>query len=152
MLDQGTALKRRIIDTLRPSTLDMLGLAPAARDLVETFAAEARVIVDAEIDEEIELPADDALVLYRIIEEALSNIRKHAGASHAWVELGRSGDIAHLLVRDDGKGFDASPASKSGHGIPVMRQRIHSLGGEFAATSVPGSGTTIEVWLPVRTT
>src|SRR6185436_4904260 len=69
MLDQGTALKRRLIDNLRPSTLDMLGLAPAARDLVETFAGDERIVVNAEIDEEILLRNEDALELYRILQE-----------------------------------------------------------------------------------
>jgi signal transduction histidine kinase len=150
MLDQGTALKRRMIDALRPSTLDMLGLAPAVRDLVETFATDARVVVDAEIDEEITLPGDDALVLYRIVEAALANISRHAGASQAWVELGRSGNLVHLLVRDDGKGFDPLKAGVAGHGLAVMRHHVFALGGKFAATSSPGAGASIEVWLPVR--
>ena len=150
MLDQGTALKRRVIDNLRPSTLDMLGLAPAARDLVETFAEDARIVVDTDIDEEVLPGNDDALVLYRIIEEALSNISAHADASHVWVALDRAGDLAHLLVRDDGKGFDPSRMPKSGHGIPVMRQRIRAMGGKFLLTSAPGAGTSVEVWLPLR--
>ena len=146
MLDQGTALKRRLIDSLMPSTLEMLGLAPAARDLVETFAGDARVIVDAEIDEEIALPGEDALVLYRIIEEALSNIRKHASASHAWVELGRSGDVAHLLVRDDGRGFDPQgPAD--GFGLTGMRERVALLRGDLEVASSAG-GTTISAAIP----
>jgi signal transduction histidine kinase len=150
MLDQGTALKRRIIDNLRPSTLDMLGLAPAARDLVESFASEERITVDAEIDEEIVLRNDDALTLYRIIQEALANVAKHANATQAWVELGRAGDLVHLLVRDDGKGFDPLSVPQSGHGVAVMRQRIRALGGKFSLTSSSGAGTTIEVWLPLR--
>ena len=151
VIDQGTALKRRLIDNLRPSTLDMLGLAPAARDLVESFAADAHITVDAEIDEEIVLRNDDALALYRIIQEALANVREHADAAKAWVELKREGDLIHVLVRDDGKGFDPVALSRSGgHGLSAMRQRVRALGGKFAVNSQPGGGATVEVWLPFR--
>ena len=151
MIDQGTALKRRIIDNLRPSTLDMLGLAPATRDLVEGFATDARIMVDAEIDEEIVLRNDDALALYRIIQEALVNVREHADASKVWVELGREGDLIHALVRDDGKGFDPVALPRSaGHGLSAMRQRIRALGGKFGVSSSPGGGTTVDAWLPYR--
>jgi signal transduction histidine kinase len=151
MIDQGTALKRRIIDNLRPSTLDMLGLAPAARDLVESFAAESRITVDTEIDEEIVLRNDDALALYRIIQEALANVRQHADASKVSVGLTREGDLIHALVRDDGKGFDPVALPRSGgHGLSAMRQRIRALGGKFAVNSAPGNGATVDVWLPYR--
>jgi len=150
MLDQGTALKRRIIDNLRPSTLDMLGLAPAARDLVETFAGNAKIVVDAEIDDEIVIRNDDALVLFRLIQEALANVERHANASEAWVELRREGDTIRVLVRDNGTGFDPAARREPGGGIALMRQRLRALGGKFNLTSIPGSGTTIEASLPVR--
>jgi len=150
MLDQGTALKRRIIDNLRPSTLDMLGLAPAARDLVETFAGTARITVDAEIDEDIVLRNDDALVLFRVIQEALRNVEQHARATEVWVELRREGDMMRVLVRDNGSGFDPLAPRAAGGGIALMRQRLRALGGKFTVNSSAGNGTVIEAWLPAR--
>jgi signal transduction histidine kinase len=150
MLDQGTALKRRIIDNLRPSTLDMLGLAPAVRDLVETFAGTARITVDAEIDEDIVLRNDDALVLFRVIEEALRNVEQHARATAVWVELRREGDMMRVLVRDNGAGFDPLAPRAAGGGIALMRQRQRARGGKFTVSSSAGNGTVIEAWLPAR--
>jgi len=150
MIDQGTAFKRRLIEDLRPSTLDMLGLAPAARDLAETFAANARVVVDADIDDDIAVRSDDAVALYRLLQEALANVEQHAAATEAWIELKRAGDMVHLFVRDNGRGFDAHAADTKGHGIAMMRQRIRALGGRFGLASEPGHGTTLEAWLPYR--
>ncbi|MEO7760903.1 MAG: ATP-binding protein [Casimicrobiaceae bacterium] len=150
MLDQGTALKRRIIDNLRPSTRDMLGLAPAARDLVESFSSDSQITVDTEIDEDIVLRNDDALALYRMLQEALANVSRHAQASAVTVELGRAGELIHVLVRDNGKGFDPLSLTGSGHGLSAMRQRIRALGGKFSVKSAPGAGTTIDVWMPFR--
>jgi signal transduction histidine kinase len=150
MLDQGTALKRRIIDNLRPSTLDMLGLAPAARDLVETFAGTARITVDAEIDDDIVLRNDDALVLFRVIQEALRNVEQHSHATAVAVELRREGDMMHVLVRDNGGGFDPLAPRGAGGGIALMRQRLRALGGKFTVNAAPGNGTVIEAWLPAR--
>jgi signal transduction histidine kinase len=150
MIDQGTAFKRRTVESLRPSTLDMLGLAPAARDLVETFAANARVVVDADIDDDVAVRSEDAVALYRLLQEALANIEQHAEASEAWIELKREGDMVHLRVRDNGRGFDPHATGGKGHGIAMMRQRIRALGGRFDLASEAGGGTTADAWLPYR--
>lgn len=151
MLDQATALKRRLIDSLRPSTLDMLGLASAVRELVENFAAESRITIEATIDGEITIRNDEALATFRIIQEVLGNIRKFADASAVRVLLERVGNQLHLTVRDNGKGFE--PMEKqhaAGHGLAAMRQQVHAMDGTLTLISAPGAGAEVEVFLPIR--
>ena len=151
MLDQGTALKRRLIDNLRPSTLDMLGMAPAVRELVENFASDSHTLAEAEIDGKIIPRNDDALMIYRIIQEALSNVRKYAEASKVQVILERVDDLVRVYVSDNGRGFDPFAArSSAGHGLAAMRRRIQAIGGKFSVVSSAGAGTELEVWLPFR--
>lgn len=149
MLDQGATLKRRIIENLRPSTLELLGLAPAVRELVENFAASARTPAEAKIESDVVPRNDDALVVYRIIQEALSNVHRHAHATQVQVALERADDLLRVYVRDNGRGFDPLAAQKpAGHGLAVMRQRVGALGGKLSIVSAAGSGTEVEVWLP----
>jgi signal transduction histidine kinase len=151
MLDQGAALKRRIIDNLRPATLDLLGLGSAVRELVENFASESQAVASAQIDDEIDQRNDDALAVYRIIEEALTNVKRHAQASEVRVMLERAGDMLRVHVRDNGKGFDPLAArSSQGNGLAAMRQRVRSMGGRVSIVSLPGAGAEVEVWLPFR--
>ena len=151
MLDQGMALKRRVIDNLRPSTLDLLGLAPAVRELVEKFAAESQTRAEAKIDGDIVPRNDDALVIFRIVQEALGNVRRHAQASKVEVILARAGDLVRVCVRDNGNGFDPLAAQKpTGHGLAAMRERVRAMGGKISVVSSPGSGSEVEVWLPFR--
>lgn len=151
MLDQGTALKRRMIDTLRPSTLDMLGVASAVRELVENFAAESRISVDAAIDEEIAIRNDEALATYRIIQETLKNIRKFSDASAVRVLLERVGNRLHFAVRDNGKGFEPTGNQQpAGYGLAAMQQQVQAMDGTITIISAPGAGTEVEVFLPFR--
>ena len=151
MLDQGAALKRRLIDILHPSTLDMLGLAPAVRELVENFATESHLETKVEVDAAIVPRNDEALIVYRVLEEALRNIGQHARATSVQVTLECDGSQLHLAVRDDGTGFDPLTAGKNnGHGLASMKQRIQTMGGEVRVASQPGAGTDVEVWLPFR--
>lgn len=148
MLDQGTELKRRTIDQLRPSTLDMLGLAPAARDLVATFGTRTQITVEVEVDDEIALPTDEALVLFRVLEEALANVERHARATQVRVALRRDGDVVRAAVRDNGAGFDSLATGRAMGGIALLRQRLAVLGGDLVVDSRPGAGAAVEAWLP----
>jgi PAS domain S-box-containing protein len=146
---------RQVIHDLRPTVLDDYGLAAAVRLQVETFRSEGwKVGLEESLGDE-RLPPDVETTLFRVAQEALTNVRKYARASRIHVALVRSGRAVRLLVRDDGRGFVPDEAAKSNGrgervGLSGMRERLSLLGGKFALHSEPGSGTTItaEVELP----
>jgi signal transduction histidine kinase len=146
-LDAGIALKRRIIEDLRPSTLSNLGLTAALEVLCGEFARRAEVKVQTDIDE-VSLADDVQLTAYRVVQEALTNVSKYAKASQVTVRLRNDGEVARLSVRDDGAGFDTRGVPMRSRGLAGMRFRVASHGGRLDLTSQPGKGTTIEAQLP----
>jgi PAS domain S-box-containing protein len=142
---------RRLLVDLRPPRLDREGLAPALRALLDRLRAETGVDATFEDRTLHEIPSDTRTVLYRIAQEALANVRKHAEALEARVTMAeRDGGIL-LRVRDDGRGFDPERAAEEqpGHlGLVSMRERAELVGGKFRITSTPGAGTTVEAWVP----
>jgi signal transduction histidine kinase len=147
-LDEGIALKRRIIEDLRPSSLNNLGLKAALEILCAEFAERSELAVRTDIDE---LPLDDAgkLTVYRIVQEALTNVAKYANATTFDVTLAARGGWAMIAVRDDGVGFDPASARTAAHGLAGMRFRVQSARGELKIKSRPGQGTTIQARLPL---
>ena len=151
-LDAGIALKRRIIENLRPSSLDNLGLCPALRILCDEWSAASGLPVHLALTE-MSLPPEHALVVYRLVQEALTNIAKYAKASRVNVTLAPAGaaetDKLHAVVQvqDDGQGFMATQRMP-GHGLAGMRFRVASIGGQLTVQSAPGQGTTIRARLP----
>lgn len=142
---------RRISHDLRPSLLDDLGLPAAVQQLADEFVERCGVAVEADIDSLAPMARGDAATtLFRIAQEALTNVERHAHASRVFIALGRDGEALRLSVRDDGKGFDPAcmdrPASR-GIGLRNMRERIEHLGGSLAVKSGPG-GTEIAATLP----
>lgn len=146
-LDAGIALKRRIIEDLRPSSLDNLGLGPALRILCSEWSAGSEIPVELEA-EELSLPPERSLVVYRLVQEALTNIAKYAQASQVSVRLATAGDQALVQVCDDGRGFAADQRTL-GHGLAGMRFRVASIGGVLTVESQPNQGTTIRARLPL---
>ena len=146
-IDQTIASVRRISSELRPLVLDDLGFAAAANWYVDQFSARTGLPV------KLVLAADDpqrgdaaATVLFRVLQESLTNVARHANATTVDVEL-RFGDDGWVLsIRDDGVGFAA--ADGGGLGLVGMRERVQMLGGRFALTSTPGHGTLVEVRVP----
>ena len=147
-LDEGIALKRRIIEDLRPSSLNNLGLKAALEILCSEFAERSELEIDTEAEE---LPLDDAgkLTVYRLVQEALTNVAKYASASTVQVRVAAQGAWADVEVRDDGVGFDPTAARASAHGLAGMRFRVQSGRGELKIRSRPGHGTTIHARLPL---
>ena len=97
----------------------------------------------------IDLPIETVAELLALTREALSNVARHAAASHAWVRLDADADTIRLELADDGRGFDASRAAERGHhGLANMRSRADALGADFGVESEPGAGTRIIVTLP----
>jgi signal transduction histidine kinase len=147
-LDEGIALKRRIIEDLRPSSLNNLGLKAALEILCVEFAERSELTVETEVEE---LPLDDAgkLTVYRLVQEALTNVAKYARAATVHVRVATNGSWADIAVRDDGVGFDPTAARAAAHGLAGMRFRVQSGQGELKIKSRPGHGTTIHARLPL---
>jgi signal transduction histidine kinase len=145
---------RQVMTALRPPVLDQRGLAAALQQHVEQFENEHQIVADLAIERQADdLASEVETVLYRIAQEALSNVRKHARADHAWVTMDGTDDgQVRLRVRDNGVGFDAGQAGRlvtEGHfGLAGMRERVTFVGGRFDVRSAPGHGTTVEVAIP----
>ncbi|MGV1047716.1 MAG: GAF domain-containing protein [Solirubrobacterales bacterium] len=140
-----------LIAELRPAALDEIGLVPALRTLAERKGREGDITVDvlARLEEEGRLPAETESVLYRLVQEALNNVVKHAGASRVEVVLERAGDLVEVSVRDDGRGFDPA-ASNGGFGLIGMRERVELAGGELRMAAAAGQGTTVSATIPLQ--
>ena len=147
----GTDL-RQLSHDLHPPLLQDAGLPGAMRAYCEQFSTTWSIPVSCEADESAhELSRGAALALFRILQEALGNAAKHAGASRIVVRLKRSDGTVSLIVSDDGLGFDAARlASGGGLGLVMMRERASQLNGTFEFESAPGRGTTITVAVPFR--
>jgi signal transduction histidine kinase len=147
-LDEGIELKRRIIEDLRPSALGTLGLVEALDIMGGEFADQSGLEVEMAL-EPVGLSQDADLVIYRVVQEALTNIAKHARAHHVRITLGQRDGRAEVAVQDDGVGFDAAVPRGSAFGLLGMRFRVEAIGGTMAIDSVPARGTTVKARLPV---
>ncbi len=159
MLQKSIEEVRKVIAGLRPSELDDFGLVAALQLTVQNLRDEFnwRVELHDGLDG-ARLPASVEVTAYRIIQEALTNARRHGQATRARISVVRRGSEVELQVRDWGSGFDTgilgardAPGTEAGHhvGVHGMRERAHLLGGTFAVESAPGRGTTVSVTIPV---
>jgi len=151
VLDQTVAATRRIASDLRPLMLDDLGLVPAVEWLTETFSERTRIPCELAVDDaELDLPGAQATAVFRIVQESLANVGKHARASRVKVAIERKGADLALSIRDDGAGFSLeAPRKPNSYGLLGLRERASLLGGDITITSAPGEGTHVEVRLPV---
>jgi PAS domain S-box-containing protein len=151
LLDESIAATRRIAADLRPLMLDDLGLVPAVEWLTETFAERNRIPCELAVNgAELELPSAHATAVFRIVQESLANIGKHAHASRVKVEIERDGEELRLGIRDDGVGFSTQdPRKPDSFGLLGLRERASLLGGVASVASSPGQGTHVEVRLPL---
>jgi signal transduction histidine kinase len=142
---------RRLAVELRPKALDDFGLEAALERLTQTFAEQAGLPVDFHATlGSGRLPEEVETALYRIVQEALTNIVKHAQASRVSVVLTRKGESAVAVIEDDGLGFDPDETRDGGFGLVGMRERVALLDGRLAIEASPGSGTTIAAEVPLR--
>ncbi|HEV8572851.1 MAG TPA: ATP-binding protein [Actinomycetota bacterium] len=142
---------RCLVFDLRPPELDRVGLGVVLRASLERLSAESGIEIDLQDEMESPPPPDSGIVLYRIAQEALANVRRHAHAGTAVVTLSQQDGGFLLQVRDDGRGFD--PAERAGQsskhfGLTVMRERAETVGGWIRVESLPGKGTVVEAWVP----
>jgi two-component system NarL family sensor kinase len=144
---------RRISRDLRPGVLDDLGLGPALKALTDDFANRTGIAVDFEtVVFRNRLDRNARIALYRVAQEALTNIERHADARHVSISIKGNRNGGLLRISDDGKGMDWSAAArraKQGLGMRNMAERIEQLDGTFRVTSAPGSGTVIEAQVPL---
>ena len=146
-LNSVIVLKRRITEDLHPSSLSNLGLVAALEILVREWGHNNEVAVRSAL-EPVSLRPSGELTVYRLVQEALTNVSKYARASEVRVELGAIDGQVHVLVRDNGVGFDVDVPRTSAHGLLGMRYRLETEGGRLILSSTPGQGTVIEADLP----
>jgi len=141
---------RRLAMQLRPKALDDFGLVAAVERLAQTFseASAIRVDLEAQLGEE-RLPAEVETTLYRIVQEALTNIVKHAGASRVSILLVRRSGTATVVIEDDGQGFDPADLREERMGIVGMRERVELHEGRLRVESTPGAGATVVAEVPL---
>jgi signal transduction histidine kinase len=142
---------RRLAVELRPKALDDFGLVPALERLGEAFGTDSGITVDVEANlDEARLPAELETALYRIAQEALTNVAKHADAKHVSVVVSRRVGSVSVVVEDDGRGFGSIGSDSGGLGLVGMKERVGLLGGRLAIESTEGSGTAIVAEVPLR--
>lgn len=147
-LDTLHALQRRLTEGLWPAALSHLGLAAALDILARDFTQRAGLTLHSDLHPVALAPGAD-LVVYRLVQEALNNLAKHAQARQVWLSVVARDDQAVVTVRDDGIGFDVTADCLSGHGLLGMRFRAKLAGGTIAMASTPGQGTQVTLTLPL---
>lgn len=141
---------RDLAMVLRPSMLDDLGLAPAINWHAREFSRRAGLPVDVLINGNVDnLPDEVRTCLYRVVQEALTNVARHAKARHIRIEINREADNVAARIQDDGAGFDAPRAGSRGVGLLGITERVRELSGSVAVDSSPGRGTRLTVRIPL---
>lgn len=140
---------RRLVRRLRPEVLDMLGLHGAVEEMLRHYDSSSGCSFTFQSEGDFSRLGNDlAISAYRIVQEALSNVMKHADATAAQVSLKLAGDALHIEVADNGAGFDPAQVSE-GIGIIGMRERVFALNGTIDVRSQPGKGTVVAIALPL---
>jgi signal transduction histidine kinase len=147
-LNSGIALKRRIIEDLRPSSLANLGLITSLEILTREFAQRSNIEVEANL-EAVDLSETTQLTVYRIVQESLTNIGKYAKAKNAVVTVHNYPTYVAVQIQDDGEGFETGTVRLNSHGLAGMRHRVEAAGGRLTVSSEVGKGTTISAVIPL---
>jgi PAS domain S-box-containing protein len=153
LLQRAGAQVRRLALELRPMLLETAGLDATLRWLAEQYQQRTGIVTRV-VGDTIEVPSEIAIACFRVTQEAMTNVVRHAQAQRVWIELGQSEGLLRLMVGDDGIGFDVGSvlerAADAGNlGLIGMRERVEILGGQLAINSEPGHGTRICVSLPI---
>jgi signal transduction histidine kinase len=145
---------RRLSHELRPTILDDYGIGPALRFLTEGVSRRTGLEIHLESDFEGRLAHAVETMLYRVTQEALNNVHKHAKAKNVWIQMKANGEILGS-IRDDGVGFDVEAVCGSrgrmGLGLRGIRERLTAVGGQLVISSAPNQGTTLQLRIPQRT-
>ena len=146
-LDRGIALKRRIIEDLRPSSLSNLGLVSALEIQAREFAQRAEMSVRTAL-QPVTLDENAQMTVYRLVQESLTNVAKYARASEVTISLSQQGEQVLVGVLDNGIGFEPTSVRSTAHGLLGMRYRVEAEGGRLQVDSAPGQGCHVRGWLP----
>ena len=155
LLEKTMRIVHRSARNLRPPMLDDLGLIPALRSFMRQFTERTRLPIRFTVFAAVErLNSDKRTVLYRVGQESLTNIAKHAQATRVRVVIRRVGGDVRMDIEDDGKSFRADRLLSAGKvrrlGLLGMRERVEMVGGAFTVLSTPGKGTTVRAQIPMR--
>jgi signal transduction histidine kinase len=154
LLSQVEEQLRRYSHDLRPTVLDDLGWIPAIRFLAESVSKRTRLLIHVKTAFTKRLPSAVETALYRIVQEALTNISKHAKATQVWIQVRREDGTLCCSVRDDGTGFDVRAAQAEGKrrglGLIGIQERLNAVGGTLSINSAPGRGTKLLIRLPLE--
>ncbi|MFS2165964.1 CHASE3 domain-containing protein [Variovorax sp. Varisp62] len=148
LLNSGIALKRRIIEDLRPSSLSNLGLVASLEILGREFGERSGLQIEMAL-EPVTMDESRQLTIYRMVQESLTNIGKYAEASEATIVLKNYENHVIVEVADNGKGFDTQRMRPSTHGLAGMRHRVEAARGKLTVSSTPGRGTRLSAMLPI---
>lgn len=149
-LNSGIALKRRIVEDLRPSSLSHLGLVASLEILAREFEEHSGLSISTDL-EPVELGGSAQLTVYRLVQESLTNIAKYASATEAQISLHDFDSYVAVAVQDNGKGFKPENVSSTSHGLAGMRHRVEAAGGKLTISSSKENGTQIGAVLPKET-
>jgi signal transduction histidine kinase len=150
LIDQGIDLKRRIIEDLRPSLLDHLGLAAAVQWFVDEACRAAKLESHVKMSKLERLSPDLEIALYRVVQESVNNAVRHAKATRVELTVERTAAGVRLSIRDDGIGIaDLERAKKQSHGLVGMTHRMRAINGTLDISSTKGQGTRVEAFLPL---
>jgi NarL family two-component system sensor histidine kinase LiaS len=156
-LDEAENLSRQsqeelamLIQELRPAALQDDGLSKAIRNYTSDWSRQSGIEVELELHDELFVTHQAEEVLFRVTQEALSNIARHSEAKAVFIRLSSSNDEVSLTIRDDGKGFELSSARNQGYGLDSMRERADNVFGAFTIESGPGRGTEVVVRIPTE--
>jgi PAS domain S-box-containing protein len=150
LADNTMQVVRDVVSSLRPAVLDA-GIVAALEWLSAEFSRNGHMTCRLHVPEEnVAIAEDRAIALFRIAQEALTNVARHAEAKHVFITLEQKGSDCLLEVRDDGKGFDPEPVRNQSFGFVGMKERVLMLGGEIDIVSAPGNGASIRVRVPIR--
>lgn len=152
MVKSSLAEVRRIIYDLRPMALDDLGLIPTLKKYVKTFEEHTGIFVDFKhIGKGERFPEHVEIALFRLVQEALQNTRKHAKASHVHVKIEEQKTKFTVVIKDNGKGFDQTEKKEGSFGLVGMKERVNMLKGQLVIRTKPNDGTTIIISIPITT-
>jgi PAS domain S-box-containing protein len=149
LVDRNIQVVRNVAASLRPAALDM-GIQSALEWLVDDFTGHAGIAATLLVEDgTIVLDEDSETTVFRVVQESLTNVARHAGASQVTVTLDSTGEACLMTVRDDGGGFNPARVRKTSLGLLGMRERVWMVGGDIEIDSAPGKGTTVVVRVPL---
>ena len=150
-IEDLAVMLRRVAHRLHPSIVDQAGLAPALQALADDVQRSSGIEVAVQAAPVPALPADGAVILYRIAQEALRNVVKHAAVTRAQVSLAPSSGGVELIVADEGRGFTTDDSARArGLGLLSMAERTRLAEGQLEVRSAPGRGTVVRAWIPIE--